>query len=264
MQTDYSKWYRAISARRSQRSYDFNRPVEPDLLEQMRQLCAEFRPFPSARAVLVKGSTDEVFRGLIGSYGRVKDARAFIAFVGDMDCPNVQEQVGYLGEGIILEAAAMGLATCWVGGFFRPDVAASLVGTRGNERVLAVTPVGYAAPAVTLEERAMCRFGLSHRRKPLSRMVSGLEEAKWPRWIRAALEAARLAPSAMNRQPWSFHVEPDSITVSVTGFPVDLVVSRRLDAGIAMLHIEVAALSHGVQGGWEYLENPQVARFRVG
>lgn len=230
----------------------------------MQRVCAEFWPFPSARAMLVEGSTDEVFRGLIGSYGKVKDARAFIAFIGDMDCPSIQEHVGYLGEGIILEVTAMGLATCWVGGFFRRDVAASLVGTGGSERVLAVTPVGYSAPEVTLEERAMCRFGASHRRKPLSQLVTGLEETKWPEWMKAALEAARLAPSAMNRQPWSFYVEPDSITVSVTGLPIDLVVSRRLDAGIAMLHIEVAALSHGVQGSWGYLENPQVAKFKVG
>ena len=210
----------------------------------------------------MEGSADEVFKGIIGSYGKIKHANAFIAFIGSMDNPNVQEQVGYLGEGIILEATAMGLATCWVGGFFRPDVAASLVGTKANERVLAVTPVGYAAPDVTLEERAMCRFGLSHRRKPLSQLVTGLDMAQGPQWTRAALEAARLAPSATNRQWWSFHVEPDSITVSVTGLPIDLVVSRRLDAGIAMLHIEIAALNSGVQGTWKFLENPQVARFR--
>jgi nitroreductase len=216
MQIEYSKWYRAIPVRRSQRSYDPDRPVETELLANLRQVCAEYRPFPGARAVLVEGSADEVFKGIIGSYGRIKDARAFIAFVGDMDCPNIQEHVGYLGEGIILEATAVGLATCWVGGFFRPDVAASIVSTGGNEKVLAVTPVGYAAPEVTLEERAMCRFGASHRRKPLYRMVNGLEEGKWPQWIRAALEAARLAPSAMNRQPWSFHVELDAVTVSIT------------------------------------------------
>jgi hypothetical protein len=37
-----------------------------------------------------------------------------------------------------------------------------------------------------------------------------------------------------------------------------------LDCGIAMLHIEVAALNAGMKGKWEFLKSPQVARFRVG
>jgi len=259
----YSRWYRAIPSRRSQRSYDPTRPIEPEKLAQLKQVCAQFWPHPSVRAVLVESSVDKVFKGIVGSYGKIKGASVLIVFIGDMDCPNVQEHLGYVGEGIILEATALGLSTCWVGGFFRPEVAASLVNTRGNEKVLAVTPVGYPARAVTFEERAMCRFGLSRRRKPLSRMVSGLEEREWPAWMKAALEAARLAPSAVNRQPWSFHLEPDSITVSVTWLPIDMIVSRRLDAGIAMLHIEIAALVHGVQGTWEYLDNPRVARFSI-
>jgi hypothetical protein len=213
--------------------------------------------------VLVENSADKVFTGILGYYGKIKGASAFIAFIGDKDCPNVQEHLGYVGEGIILEATAMELATCWLGGFFRPEIAAPLVNTVGNESVLAVTPVGYASPTVTLEERAMCSFGLSHRRKFLSKMVSGLDVDERPAWMKSALEAARLAPSATNRQPWRFHLEPDSITVSVIGLPIDLVVSRRLDAGIAMLHIEIAALNHGVQGKWEYLQSPQVARFSV-
>jgi len=82
-------------------------------------------------------------------------------------------------------------------------------------------------------------------------------------WVRIALEAARLAPSAMNRQPWGFEVAPGSITVSVrTGGP-EMTISKRLDCGIAMLHIEVAAMSRGVRGSWEWLKPPGVARFSV-
>jgi hypothetical protein len=38
-------------------------------------------------------------------------------------------------------------------------------------------------------------------------------------------------------------------------------VSKRLDCGIAMLHLEIAALHHGIRGVWELMEAPQVARF---
>ncbi|MCK5654431.1 MAG: nitroreductase family protein, partial [Dehalococcoidia bacterium] len=77
------------------------------------------------------------------------------------------------------------------------------------------------------------------------------------------LEAATLAPSAINRQPWRFYVEPDSITVSIYGSRLEFGISKRLDCGIAMLHIEVAALDCGVQGKWEFLEAPKVSRFTI-
>ena len=65
----------------------------------------------------------------------------------------------------------------------------------------------------------------------------------------------------MNRQPWSFDVEDDSITVSVRTRGTEFNVSKRLDCGIAMLHIEVAAMNCGVRGEWQFLKAPQVARF---
>jgi len=76
-----------------------------------------------------------------------------------------------------------------------------------------------------------------------------------------ALEAARLAPSAINRQPWSFHVEPGNITVSVRSTGPEFGISKRLDCGIAMLHIEVAAMTCGVRGQWDFFEPSKVAQF---
>lgn len=238
------------------------RPLEPGLLAGMAKICSEFRPFAQARAVLVTDSPEKVFKGAVGHYGSIKGASAFIAFIGDMQDPYVQEKAGYTGEGIILEATALNIATCWVGALFRPDLAASLTGAAGTEKVLAVTPVGYAAGAVSLEERIMSGFGRNHRRKPLEQIAFGLEEKKRPGWMKAALDAARLAPSAVNRQPWRFRLENDCIIISVDDQKNTYNISKRLDCGIAMLHAEVAALSHGVRGGWELLEAPDVACFR--
>ena len=108
------------------------------------KVCRQFAPFTHAHSRLVTESADSVFKGIIGSYGKVKDAPAFIAFIGDMDDPFVQEEVGYTGEGIILEATALGLNTCWVGGFFKREIVAPLLEGRGKERALAITKVGHA------------------------------------------------------------------------------------------------------------------------
>ncbi|MDM7999658.1 MAG: nitroreductase family protein [Dehalococcoidia bacterium] len=263
MDIPFSAWHDAIPRRRSIRDYAA-RAVETADLEAMRRVCAEFRPFASARSVLVADPTEDIFRGIPGGYGKVSGAPALVAFVGDMRSPDVQEAVGYTGEGIILEATALGLATCWVGGFFSPRRAAAIASVAPNERVLAVTPLGYPKEGSSLKERAMSRFGRNWQRRPLSELVSGLGETQWPGWVRAALEAARLAPSAMNRQPWRFRVDRDTITISADSIlNPTMVVSKRLDCGIAMLHIEIGALTSGVRGRWELLKSPQVARFRV-
>ena len=261
MEIPFSRWYPAVDKRRSRRKYDPSRPVPADVMADLHYTCLSFRPFPCARTELVTASPDDVFRGAVGSYGKVKSASAYLAFVGDMRDPHVQETAGYTGEGIILEAVSLGLSTCWVAGFFRPEAVARHVKIASNERVLAVSPVGYAGTEATLEEKFMAGFGRHARRKPLSRLVSGLPDNEWPAWVKPALEAARLAPSAINRQPWTFHVDKDSITVYTTGSTPDFKVSRRLDCGIAMLHLEVAALSQGIRGNWDFLNSPRVARF---
>lgn len=239
------------------------RPVEEQQLKDLAVFCHAFRPFSGARAALVNRSPERVFRGAIGSYGKIKGASAFIAFIGDMKDPNVQEKVGYTGEGIVLEASSCGLGTCWVGGFFRPDTAASLTDMRENEKVLAVTPLGYAEKKVSLEEKIMTGFGRTHKRTPLGALVSGLKADIWPEWVTKALEAARLAPSAVNRQPWRFYISGNGITVAVDNLNDSYSISKRLDCGIAMLHIEAALRCYGVQGEWEFLARPEVARFNT-
>ena len=256
MEIQASRWYQVIEKRKSRRRYD-SRSLEPAHLSRIKYICDNFKPFTGVRAVLMEEPPDKVFKRYFVS---IKNAPAYIAFVGDMKNPYVQEQVGYMGEGIILEAESLGLGTCWVG-LFQPQAVASVISLAENERVLVIAPIGYATKQQSLRERIMS--WLMHRRKPLSDLVTGIAEPDWPQWVRAALEAARLAPSASNRQPWRFYVEPDSITVSANISTREFGISKRLCCGIAMLHIEVAALNCGIKGEWKFLKPPQVARFKV-
>jgi nitroreductase len=262
MEIPFSKWHAAIPYRRSRRNYN-STDLEPDLLSHMQNLCRDFRPFPQARAELTTQSPDAIFGAMTGGYGIIRGATAFIAFIGDMDDPHIQEKVGYIGEGLILEATAMDLATCWVAGTFNRKATYSIVSIGKKEKVLAVTPIGHSPKKYSRIERTMMGFIAPHRRKPLAELTTGIDAEAMPHWMKMALDAARLAPSAINRQPWRFHVEPNSITVSVNRPKRQLGISKRLDCGIAMLHIEVAALDCGVHGEWEFLDTPKVARFTV-
>lgn len=64
-------------------------------------------------------------------------------------------------EHICLEAEALGLATCWVCSF-DVETAAEIIGLREGEELVALLPVGYAAPGVTPPAKV---------RKPLDEIV---------------------------------------------------------------------------------------------
>ncbi len=263
MDIPFARWYQAIEKRRSYRTYDKSRQIEPEKLASLEGVCKEFRPFPDVRVRLVNKPVEDIFKFIAGSYGIISGSPAFIAFIGDRENPNVNEYAGYIGEGIILEATALGLNTCWVGAAFSSKKTNSVVDIDDNERLIAVSPLGYAVKNESLTDKIMTGFGRTHKRLPVQQLVSGLSYEQSPAWINNAIEAARLAPSAVNRQPWGFNIEEDAITIFIRNSGTDFNIPYRLDCGIAMLHIEVAALNAGYRGTWEYLQSPQVARFKV-
>jgi len=267
MNIPVESWYGAIAVRRSRRKYK-SEPIDSKKIERLEEVCRMFRPFPDTRAVLVKEPSEDVFKGFIGAYGKVDNAPCYIAFIADMRSPRVQPCTGYTGEAVILEATTLGLATCWIGGFFRPDLVHAHLGLLETERVLSVTPVGIASEDWSFQEKLLTAFGANHKRKSLDELVSGEITHEWQR---TALESARLAPSAVNRQPWRFKVEDSSISVEMDNLKDNYKVSKRLDCGIAMLHLEIGARKAGVKGEWIFpvqkteddIEPGHIARFVV-
>ena len=143
----------------------------------------------------------------------------------------------------------MGLGTCWVGGFFRPDAVQRQIPIAINERILAITPVGYPQASYTIQEKLMISVGRLHKRKRLSDLATGIPDKDW---MGKALEAARLAPSAANRQPWRFVIGENSIAVRLDKKKDTSKIARRLDCGIAMLHLELGARHAGATGKWTF------------
>lgn len=261
------KWYQAIFQRHSRRQFN-NKPLPEETVKNLFMVQEELNAhLLGARVVFKNQDPDTIFSGIIGSYGKIKSAPTYAVFIGDMRDPNVQEKVGYLGELFILEATAMGLATCWVGGFFSPETVAQKVKIETYEKVLSVTPVGFVDHSYSFTEKMMSGMVGSKKRKPLNELCLTDELSQWPVWIKSALEAARLAPSAVNRQPWRFSVDNNSIKVSEDSEKgiadkSKSNISKRLDCGIALAHIEIAALKNGINGEWQYHGHPDIATFK--
>ncbi len=258
MEIPVKSWYDAVFLRHSHRRFSGEVPKD-DVTARIEKVCNEFRPFQGARAVLVRDSGKDVFKGAVSEFFyKVKETPYYITFIGDMNAPNIQAITGYLGEGVILEATALGLNTCWVGGFYRPENVLKHINLEDGEGVLGITPIGYSRD----ENDRVGKSTKQYRRKNLDNLVlSGEIDSK--KWIRTALETVRVAPSAANRQPWRFEICDDSITVTSDSKREGFRVSRRLNCGIAMLHLELGARINGVYGSWEFLEPPGVARFVI-
>jgi hypothetical protein len=253
-------WLGAVARRRSRRAYRPERVPTP-VLDELDTVCAGFRPHRCARVVLVRDPATDVFTGVIGSYGKIVGAQHILVFIGSNLDEFGDQHVGYTGEAIVLEATRLELATCWVGGFFSPKKVADVVDLIPGERAFAVSPVGTALSSRSTTEMVMAKLAGAERHKSVAQLAPDSRSGSWPQWAVAAVETARLAPSALNRQPWRFRMEGDSLVVARDSAVETPRVTKRLDIGIAMLHIELAAAAHRVRGTWTDLASPDVARF---
>ena len=255
-----AEWLGAASRRRSRRAFE-PADAEPSKLARLASVCEEWHPYSDARVVLVTHPAVDIFTGIVGSYGKVQGAPHALVFIGDERADFPDQHVGYTGEAIVLEATVLGLATCWVGGFFSAKRVAQIVELGPGERAYAVSPLGTPLATDTLVERTMAGMAGAHKRKRVTEIAPGIEHGEWPTWAVAAVETARVAPSAMNRQPWRFRFEDGALIVAKAAPFETPKVTKRFDIGIAMLHVELAAHAHGLSGHWTDLAGNDVARF---
>ncbi len=265
------RWFACIEPRHSRRVYSAEHVPSAECLEALRTFCTNFSPFPHARIEFLQGkAAHDVFASMVPLYGVVKNAPAAFVFIGK---EGKEEQAGYTGECAVLEATRLGLNTCWIGGTYNKKAAAALpfVKPLTDEKILAVSPVGYALDKKTLMEKAMGSVAGSRTRKELTALCPQLAEqpglfTTWPLWVQEALQAARLAPSGLNSQTWRFVWQKDVLSIgfdtggNTKSWPF---AKRRLDCGIAMAHIELGALTHGVHGTWRFAPSPDVAMFQL-
>lgn len=253
-------WYDAITIRHSRRKYTGER-VPDDILSKLEEISKSLHPIPGARSVLLRETPKDLFKGIVGSYGAVTDAPHCIVLIGDMTKPHVQESAGYHGEGLVLEATANKVDTCWIGGFLRREVLGQSLEIMKDEQVLGVIAMGYAFENKSNIERMMSGLIGSERRKELGSLLR-LTSEQPKGWMLRALEAARRAPSAVNRQPWRFRITDDSIEIfTMNGKSKSI--SPRLDCGIAMLHLELGAHKAGIKGRWELHNEEPFAIYRI-
>jgi nitroreductase len=245
----------AIHQRISVRSYS-DRSVDPALLERLLAFARNCdRLTDSApRVALINGveQVKHVLTFMIGSYGLVRNAPHLLAGVLPEESDRARIDLGFVLEQAVLEATRLGLGTCWITGNYDADRAGDAVELRPEEVAAAVCALGYPTEEGygQLHTTIIRRLAGGHRRKPLTEIVfserwgiSWSPDRANPALV-TVLEHARLAPSALNAQPWRFIVGNDSIALA-------LVKPKFIDAGIVMSHITLASAAAERPGHWK-------------
>ena len=131
----------------------------------------------------------------------------------------------------MLLAQELGLNTCWVALTYSKKASAARVAA--GEKFVCCIALGYGEKA-----------GAAHKVKPiekLGRTAAGSELATAPAWFAAGLEAAQLAPTAVNQQRFRFELAANEHAVHARALPA--VSCGHIDLGIAKLHFELGANS---------------------
>ena len=208
----------AMQARHSVRQYreEALRKEDAALLREEIEACnAE-----SGLHIQLVCGEPKAFSGLLARYGKFSGVTNYIALVGKKG-PDLSETCGYFGERIVLRAQQIGLNTCWVAMTYSKVPRAFSAGE--GEKLCAVIAVGYGKTQ-----------GSGHRVKSVREVTEG--EPPFPEWFVSGVEAALLAPTAMNQQKFRFALQGNRVSATAgSGF------YTKLDLGIVKYHFAMGA-----------------------
>lgn len=213
-----------MKARHSVRQY-LDKPIETEALTAIKE---EIEACNREGGLNIQLVTDEpkAFSGFMAKYGKFSGVTNYIALVGPKSS-DLGQKCGYYGERLVLLAQQLGLNTCWVAMSYKKIPEAFKINS--GEKLTVVISLGYGT-----------NQGEEHKSKEASQVSNITEES--PDWFKRGVEAALLAPTAMNQQKFNFTLtednENDKCMVEAEtgkGFYTDI------DLGIAKYHFEIAA-----------------------
>lgn len=216
----------AIEARHSVRAYT-GQPLAADVVEVLEEKIRELNEKGHLHMQLIRNET-KAFQGKLAKYGKFRGVNDYIVMAGQKS-DDLDERIGYYGEQLVLLAQTLGLNTCWVGLSYSKVPGTYVL--EAGEVIEAYISIGYGETQ-----------GVSHKIKSVEQ-VSNANDLT-PSWFRQGVEAALLAPTAVNQQKFFFEYIP-----ARDGKPVRVLAKRnfsligftQMDLGIAKCHFEIGA-----------------------
>lgn len=215
----------AIVSRHSVRRYK-DTPLPESVLSALREKIEDINRNAGLHIQLV---TDEpkAFSGIM-SYGSFSGVRNYLVMAGAKS-EELDEKIGYYGEQLVLLAQTLGLNSCWAGLSYSKIPGTYELGE--GEKIGCYIALGYGETQ-----------GKGHKIKKAEEVSNA--DGNTPEWFRRGIDAALLAPTAVNQQ--KFRIEylgprdgalPEvsaKATFSMVGY-------ARMDLGIVKYHFEIGA-----------------------
>jgi nitroreductase len=186
----------------------------------------------------------------IGTYGLVTGKPSYVFSTTYKEKQQLVDY-GYVFESIVLNLTEIDVETCWLGGTFNRKVLKKVFSLKKEDYIPAVIALGEKPAKIGLVHKIISS---NHKRKnfeeiffegdidiPLIKQRAGI--------YLEVLEAVRLAPSAVNMQPWR-------IIKSNDRFRFYILKNRNgdmnyLDIGIAICHFDKMMEAINVSGEWK-------------
>ena len=216
----------AIEARHSVRKYK-DEPIPEEILSVLRNRIREINDEAGLHIQLV---TDEpkAFSGLM-AYGSFSGVKNYLIMAGKKS-EDLDEKIGYWGEQLVLLAQTVGLNTCWVGMSY-----SKIPGTyelEADEKIVCYVSLGIGKTQ-----------GKAHKTKP-AKEVSNASDVT-PKWFHKGIEAALLAPTAVNQQKFFIeylgHKDFSKLPKVSARALFSMAGYSKIDLGIVKCHFEIGA-----------------------
>lgn len=215
-----------IEQRHSVRQY-IDKPIEQEKRAILNKMTEEINKEADLHIQIIYDEP-KCFASFMAHYGKFAGVKNYIALVGKKSA-ELDEIVGYYGEKLVLRAQELGLNTCWVAlthGKSNADI-------RKGEKLVCLISLGYGVTQ-----------GVSHKSKPIAEVCNYKDNM--PDWFLKGVNAALLAPTAMNQQKFYFELLPDGKVKATYGSGF----YTKLDFGIVKYHFEMVAKKQ--QMGFKY------------
>ena len=226
----------AIEARHSVRAYR-DQPLTEEIIKLLESKIDELNREGQLHIQLIRNEP-KAFQGTLAKYGKFRGVNNYIVMAGKKS-DELDVRVGYYGEQLVLYAQTLGLNTCWVGLSYS-TVPGTYVLDEG-EKIACYIAIGYGETQ-----------GVGHKIKTVEQVsrsaVRTLGSSKnasdiTPSWFKKGVEAALLAPTAVNQQKFSF----EYVGISNNRHQVrakkgfSMIGYTQMDLGIAKYHFEIGA-----------------------
>lgn len=211
----------AIQERYSVRAY-IDKPLGEDIAAALKAKIDEVNAAADLHIQLIQNEPKS-FQCALARYGHFSGVSNYLVMAG-RKTDDLDEKIGYYGEQIVLLAQTLGLNTCWVGLSYSkvPDTYV----LEEDEKIACYISLGYGADQ-----------GRSHKIKSVQDVSNASDIT--PKWFLDGVNAALLAPTAINQQKFYFEYVPGGKVIARRSF--SLAGYTQMDLGIAKYHFEIGA-----------------------